>query len=43
MVDIHEESFPTKPLSKSVVQPTGRGGRIVAAVINENHLTNPRL
>jgi hypothetical protein len=36
MVDIHEESFPTKTLAKSIVHPTGRGGRILSAVIDEN-------
>jgi hypothetical protein len=36
MVDIHEESFPTETLAKSIVHPTGRGGRILSAVIDEN-------
>ena len=36
MVDIHEEIFPPETLGKSVVQPTGHGGRIVSAVIDED-------
>jgi hypothetical protein len=36
MIDIHEETFPAKTLAKSIVQPTGRGGRILSAVIDEN-------
>jgi len=36
MVDIHEESFSPKTLAKSIVQPTGCGGRILSAVINKN-------
>src|SRR5262249_61145560 len=43
MVDIHEESFSPETLAESIVQPTGRGARILSAVINENHLTNPPL
>ena len=36
MVDIHEEIVPPETLGKSVVQPTGRGRRIVSTVIDEN-------
>jgi hypothetical protein len=36
MVDIHEESFSPETLAKSIVQPTGRGGRILSPVIDEN-------
>jgi hypothetical protein len=36
MIDIHEETFPAKTLAKSIVQPTGRGGRVLSAVIDEN-------
>src|SRR5262245_26280893 len=36
MIDIHEEIFPPETLGKSIVQPTGRAGRIVSAVIDEN-------
>jgi hypothetical protein len=36
MIDIHEESFSPETLAKSIVQPTGRGGRILSAVIDEN-------
>jgi hypothetical protein len=36
MVDIHEESFSPETLAKSIVHPTGRGGRILSAVIDEN-------
>jgi hypothetical protein len=36
MIDIHEEIFPPETLAKSILQPTGRAGRIVSAVIDEN-------
>jgi len=36
MVDIHEESFSAETLGKSIVHPTGGGGRILSAVIDEN-------
>src|SRR5262245_44149699 len=36
MVDIHEEIFPPETLGQSVVEPTGHGGCIVSAVIDEN-------
>src|SRR5262249_27107854 len=36
MIDIHEETFLAKTLAKSIVQPTGRGGRVLSAVIDEN-------
>jgi len=36
MIDIHEEIFSPESLGESIVQPTGRARRIVAAVVDED-------